>query len=54
MRPPSPETLTYANGVEPAGSDFVAIAEILSASAKYDYQIVETVAAVIDSPLFRQ
>ncbi len=46
--------LTYANGVEPASSDFAEIDQILNASAEHDYRIIETIAAVIDSPLFRR
>lgn len=46
--------LTYANGVEPSGTDFVAIDKILVKSAEHDYRIIETISAVIDSPLFRR
>lgn len=45
--------LTYANGVEPAESDYIAIEDILAKSAEHEYRIVETIAAVVDSPLFR-
>jgi len=45
--------LTYANGVEPAGTDLLQVDKILAVSAGQDYRIVETIAAVIDSPLFR-
>ncbi|MDF1741656.1 MAG: DUF1588 domain-containing protein [Verrucomicrobiales bacterium] len=45
--------LTYANGAEPEESDFVAIDDILTKSAEHDYRIVETIAAVVNSPLFR-
>lgn len=44
--------LTYANGVEP--DDYTAVDRILAKSAANDYRIVETIAAVIDSPLFRE
>lgn len=43
--------LTYANGIEP---DFVEISSILAKSAEMDYRIIDTIAAVIDSPLFRE
>ncbi|MDF1814027.1 MAG: DUF1592 domain-containing protein [Verrucomicrobiales bacterium] len=46
--------LTYANGVEPDDTDFVAIDNILSRSAEKEYRIVDTIAAVINSPLFRE
>lgn len=46
--------LTYANGVEPSDADFLQIEKILETSEDYDYQIVDTIAAVIDSPLFRE
>jgi hypothetical protein len=44
--------LTYANGIEP--QNFTEVEEIVRASAQHDYRIVETIAAVIDSPLFRE
>ena len=44
--------LTYANGSEPEQSDFAEIDAILSRSAEHGYRIVDTIAAVIDSPLF--
>ncbi|MGI9243943.1 MAG: DUF1588 domain-containing protein [Verrucomicrobiales bacterium] len=44
--------LTYANGVEP--DDYVGIERILSVSADNGYRIIDTIAAVIDSPLFRE
>lgn len=44
--------LTYANGVEP--HDYSEIDAILNKSAANGYRIVETIAAVIDSPLFRE
>lgn len=46
--------LTYANGVEPSDIDFVQVEKILSKSKDNDYRIVDTIAAVIDSPLFRE
>lgn len=46
--------LTYANGIEPDDTDFVAISNILAKSAEKEYRIVDTIAAVIDSPLFRE
>ena len=46
--------LTCANGAEPEKSDFAEIEAILARSAKHEYRIVETIAAVIDSPLFRR
>lgn len=45
--------LTYANGEEPSESDFVAIDGILKESAGKEYRIAGTIAAAIDSPLFR-
>ncbi|MEW4488163.1 DUF1592 domain-containing protein [Thalassoglobus sp. JC818] len=44
--------LTYANGEEP--SDYNEIEKIVAKSAEHDYRIVATIAAVIDSPLFRE
>ena len=46
--------LTYANGAEPAKTDFTEIDAIVAKSAANEYRIVETIAAVIDSPLFRE
>lgn len=43
--------LTYANGSEP--EDAKELEGILSRSSEHDYRIVDTIAAVIDSPLFR-
>lgn len=43
--------LTYANGVEPA--DRAEVGRIVATSAENDYRIVDTIAAAIDSPLFR-
>ncbi|MEM7560661.1 MAG: DUF1585 domain-containing protein [Planctomycetota bacterium] len=45
--------LTYANGEEPKVSDYAEIEAIVDISAEHDYRIVETIAAAIDSPLFR-
>ena len=44
--------LTYANGTEP--EDYTQIEKILEKSAANDYRIVDTIAAVVDSPLFRE
>jgi len=44
--------LTYANGVEP--DDYWELEKILAKSAENDYRIIETIAAVVDSPLFRE
>ena len=44
--------LTYANGSEP--DNYFEIEKILSKSAANDYRIIDTIAAVIDSPLFRE
>ena len=44
--------LTYANGIEP--ENFSEVEAIVDVSADHDYRIVETIAAVIDSPLFRE
>ena len=44
--------LTYANGYEP--EDDRELDAILARSAKRDYRIVDTIAAVIHSPLFRE
>lgn len=46
--------LTYSNGAEPADADFVEVDRILARSAENGYRIVDTIAAVIDSPLFRE
>jgi hypothetical protein len=46
--------LTYANGVEPSDMDFAQIDKILDVSSQHDYRVVETIAAVIHSPLFRE
>ena len=44
--------LLYANGEEPKNA--TEIEKIIEVSAKHDYRILETIAAVIDSPLFRE
>ena len=44
--------LTYANGAEP--ESYWEVDKILAKSAQRDYRIVDTIAAVIDSPLFRE
>ena len=46
--------LTYANGEEPKPGDFAEIDAILREAEKHDCRMVETLAAVIDSPLFRE
>ena len=46
--------LTYANGAAPEKSDFAEIDRILARSAASGYRIVDTIAAVIHSPLFRE
>ena len=43
--------LNYANGTEP--ENYVEIEKIVSKSAENDYRIIDTIAAMIDSPLFR-
>ena len=43
--------LTYANGVEP--ENYWEIAKLVERSAEHNYRIIDTIAAVIDSPLFR-
>jgi hypothetical protein len=42
----------YANGVEP--KNYWELEKILAKSAESDYLIIETIAAVVDSPLFRE
>ena len=44
--------LTYANGTEPDNES--ELQNILAKSAQNEYRIVDTIAAVVDSPLFRQ
>ena len=44
--------LTYANGAEP--NNYLEIEKILQVSAEHDYRMLDTIAAVIDSPLFRE
>jgi hypothetical protein len=46
--------LTYANGENPADADYIEIDKILQKSAEKNYRIVETIAAVINSKLFRE
>ena len=43
--------LTYGNGVEPDAP--AEVERILARSAEVEYRIVDTIAAVVDSPLFR-
>ena len=44
--------LTYANGTEPVDSS--ELDKILARSAEQEYRIIDTIAAVVDSPLFRE
>ena len=44
--------LIYANGEEP--DNYTEIERIVAKAAEHDYRIVATIAAVIDSPLFRE
>jgi hypothetical protein len=44
--------LTYANGEEP--EDYWELEKILSKSAENEFRIIDTIAAVVDSPLFRE
>ena len=44
--------LTFANGVEP--DNYSAIEAIVAKSSEHDYRLIETIAAVMDSPLFRE
>ncbi len=44
--------LTYANGEEP--DDYSEVQKIVDKSAENNYRIIDTIAAVIDSPLFRE
>lgn len=44
--------LTFANGVEP--DNYSAIDAIVNKSAEHEYRLIETNAAVMDSPLFRE
>ncbi|MDA0285288.1 MAG: DUF1585 domain-containing protein, partial [Planctomycetota bacterium] len=46
--------LTCANGAESDASDFVEVDRRLERSAEHDYRIVDIIAAVVDSPLFRE
>lgn len=45
--------LTYANGDAPDPSHFAEIDKIVAKSKEHEYRIVDTIAAVVDSPLFR-
>ncbi|TWT68747.1 DUF1588 domain-containing protein [Crateriforma conspicua] len=44
--------LTYANGVAP--DNFSEIEAIVKRSSRHDYRIIDTMAAAMDSPLFRE
>ena len=44
--------LMYANGVP--SQSYSAVDDIMAVSASHDYRIVDTIAAVINSPLFRE
>ncbi|PAY21261.1 hypothetical protein CKO51_01395 [Rhodopirellula sp. SM50] len=44
--------LLYANGIE--AEDYSAVDAIVKESSRHEYRIIETIAAVIDSPLFRE
>ena len=44
--------LVYANGAEP--EDHSEVEDILAKSAEHEYRIIDTIAAVVDSPLFRE
>ncbi len=44
--------LTYANGEEP--EDYWELEKILAKSAENEFRIIDTIAAVVDSPLFRE
>ena len=46
--------LIYANGREPDITEFAAIDAIVAKSARRDYRAIDTIAAVIHSPLFRE
>ncbi|MCG6158027.1 DUF1588 domain-containing protein [Rubinisphaera margarita] len=46
------KVLTYANGIEP--ENFTAVESIVEQSASHDYRSIETLAAIINSPLFRE
>ena len=46
--------LTYAKGVEPGDADFVEIDRILFRWPEQEYGIIDTIAAVVDSPMFRE
>lgn len=46
------KVLTYANGIEP--ENFSEVESIAKQSASHDYNTIETLAAIINSPLFRE
>ncbi|HIL70404.1 MAG TPA: DUF1585 domain-containing protein [Verrucomicrobia bacterium] len=46
--------LIYANGVESGDTDFAEVEKILAKSAENDYRIIDIIAAVLHSPLFRE
>ncbi|MBR80810.1 MAG: hypothetical protein CL444_03355 [Acidimicrobiaceae bacterium] len=48
------KALTYANGTEPAKSHYAEIEKIVTHSARHNHQILDTLAALIHSPLFRE
>ena len=48
------KALTYANGTEPAKAHYAEIENIITHSARHNYQILDTLAALIHSPLFRE
>ncbi len=45
--------LTYANGAEPTAAEYTEVDQILAKSAENEYRIVDTIAAVMNSPSFR-
>ena len=48
------KALTSANGAEPAKAHYAEIEKILTHSARHNHQILDTLAALIHSPLFRE
>ena len=48
------KALTYANGIEPTKAHYAEIEKILTHSARHNHQILDTLAALIHSPLFRE
>ncbi|MFL2943455.1 MAG: DUF1588 domain-containing protein [Limisphaerales bacterium] len=48
------KALTYANGTEPAKAHYAEIENIITHSARHNHQILDTLAALIHSPLFRE